>query len=59
MARRQPPFSVARYGRVRVKTGGASASPEFEDCRTIAQASGVSLKEIMSAAIAAYRKDRP
>lgn len=44
------------YGRVRVKTAASgTASPEFEDCRQLAIASGQPLKEILAAAVAAYR----
>lgn len=44
------------YGKVRVKTAaGGTASPEFEDCRQLALATGQPLKEILAAATAAYR----
>ena len=57
------------YGKVRVKVaapgtaspGTASpgtASPEFEDCRQLALATGQPLKEILAAAIAAYRNTK-
>jgi hypothetical protein len=46
------------HGRVRVKTGGGSAAPEFEDCRALASETGLPLKQIMSAAMAAYERDR-
>jgi uncharacterized protein (DUF111 family) len=48
------------YGSVRVKVGtlaGAAigAHPEYEDCLARANERGVTVKEVMSAAIAAYR----
>lgn len=48
------------YGKVRVKVGrfgGAllNAAPEFEDCRRAAQERGVPVKEVMAAALAAFR----
>ncbi|GDY19491.1 UPF0272 protein [Verrucomicrobiota bacterium] len=48
------------WGEVRVKLGelnGAvvQAAPEFEDCRRLAEASGVALKEIYAAATAAVK----
>lgn len=52
------------YGSVRVKVGtlaGAviSAHPEYEDCLARAKERGVAVKEVMSAAVAAYRAHRP
>lgn len=46
------------WGRVRVKRGlrggvVLNAHPEFEDCRKVAEASGVPLKQVMAAALAA------
>ena len=46
------------WGRVRVKRGlrggeVLNAHPEFEDCRQVAEASGVPLKQVMAAALAA------
>ncbi len=46
------------YGAVRIKVGSrkgreVAASPEFEDCRSAAQAHGVALKEVYRAALAA------
>jgi uncharacterized protein (DUF111 family) len=32
-----------------------NAQPEFEDCRRIAEARGVPVKEVWAAALAAYR----
>lgn len=47
------------YGKVRVKTAAnGTASPEFEDCRQLALASGQPLKEILAAATAAYRNTK-
>lgn len=46
------------YGKVRVKVSSrGAASPEFEDCRRLAQASGKPLQEIMAAAVAASRRE--
>ncbi|MDC0713032.1 nickel pincer cofactor biosynthesis protein LarC [Stigmatella sp. ncwal1] len=49
------------WGRVRVKRGlrGAevlNAHPEFEDCRQVAEAAGVPLKQVMTAALAALAR---
>ena len=51
---------ATRYGPVRVKVGrrgGAvlNAAPEFEDCRLRAREHGVAVKEVLAAAIAAWR----
>ncbi len=46
------------HGRVKVKIAGGSAKPEFEDCRALAVETGLPLKDIMSAALAAHQKDR-
>ena len=48
------------YGAVRVKVGrraGAvvNAAPEFEDCRSRAREHGVAVKEVLAAALAAWR----
>lgn len=48
------------YGPVRVKIGQwkgrvVSASPEFDDCDALARRAGVPLKEIMAAAVSAWR----
>ncbi|HWE25010.1 MAG TPA: nickel insertion protein, partial [Myxococcales bacterium] len=48
------------YGPVRVKVGRRgeqvlNAAPEFEDCRRIAQERGVAVKEVVAAALAAWR----
>lgn len=48
------------YGPVRVKTGRLAgrllnAAPEFEDCRRAAEEHGVAVKEVMAAAISAFR----
>jgi pyridinium-3,5-bisthiocarboxylic acid mononucleotide nickel chelatase len=45
---------------VRVKVGRRggkvyNAQPEFEDCQRVASASGVPVKEVWSAALAAWR----
>ena len=50
------------WGRVRVKRGlrGSevlNAHPEFEDCRRVAEAAGVPVKQVMAAAMAALDKD--
>jgi pyridinium-3,5-biscarboxylic acid mononucleotide sulfurtransferase len=48
------------YGMIRVKTGARegeelNAAPEFEDCRAAAQKYGVAVKQVMQAALAAYK----
>ncbi len=50
------------WGRVRVKRGlrggeVLNAHPEFEDCRRVAEAAGVPVKQVMAAAMAALDKD--
>ncbi len=49
------------YGDVRVKTGLlagrlVNAAPEFEDCRLAAERHGVAVKEVMQAALSAFRQ---
>ena len=51
------------YGPVRVKVGRRSgaevnAAPEFEDCRQRAKERGVAVKEVLAAALAAWRARR-
>jgi uncharacterized protein (TIGR00299 family) protein len=51
---------ATQYGPVRIKVGrrgGAvlNAAPEFEDCRLRAKEHGVAVKEVLAAAIAAWR----
>jgi uncharacterized protein (TIGR00299 family) protein len=46
------------HGRVRVKTASGSAAPEFDDCRALAIETGLPLRQIMSAAMAAYERHR-
>jgi uncharacterized protein (TIGR00299 family) protein len=51
---------VTAYGTIGVKIGKRggrvyNAQPEFEDCRQAAQAAGVPVKEVIAAAIVAYR----
>ncbi|ACG75652.1 protein of unknown function DUF111 [Anaeromyxobacter sp. K] len=51
------------YGRVRVKVarlGGRElgAHPEYEDCAACARAAGVAVREVMAAALVAYRSRR-
>jgi len=50
------------YGPVRVKVGALggrtmTASPEFEDCRSLAREKNVPLREVMAAALAAFRRE--
>ena len=52
------------YGPIRVKQGRRgetviTASPEFADCRAAAQAHDVSVREVMAAAMSAYRQGKP
>ena len=51
---------ATQYGPVRVKIGKRAdavlnAAPEFEDCRRIARERGVAVKEVVAAALAAWR----
>lgn len=47
-------------GRVRIKIAGdGSFAPEYEDCKRLAQESGLPLKEILAEATLAYMKSRP
>jgi hypothetical protein len=51
------------YGPVRIKLGlqgdeVLNAAPEFEDCRALAQATQVPLKEVLAAALSAWRAGR-
>ena len=48
------------WGEVKVKVGlhggqVLNATPEFEDCRAIARAANVPLKDVIAAALAAWR----
>ncbi len=46
------------YGRVRVKVAGSGTfSPEYEDCRKLAAATGKPLREVIAAANLAYLKE--
>ena len=50
------------WGEVRIKAGlwqgrEVQASPEFEDCRQIAEARGIPVKQVIEAAMRAYRQD--
>jgi len=46
------------HGKVKIKIAGdGSFSPEYEDCRTLARAAGVPLKEILAQASLAYLKN--
>jgi hypothetical protein len=52
------------WGLVRMKLGkldGATlnATPEFEDCRKLAEAHQVPLKQVMQAAVAVWEKQEP
>jgi hypothetical protein len=48
-----------RYGRVRIKVSeDGSYTPEYDDCRKLALASGAPLKEIMAEVDAVYRANR-
>lgn len=46
------------YGKIRVKVSGTACAPEFEDCRSAAEASGAPLREVINQAILAWLKDR-
>jgi len=50
-----------RYGAIRVKVGSLggremTASPEFSDCQAAAEAHGAAVKEVIAAAVQAYRQ---
>jgi uncharacterized protein (DUF111 family) len=46
------------HGKVRIKIGEhGSFAPEYEDCRKLAEASGVPLREILAQAGFAYMKN--
>jgi len=46
------------HGKVKIKIGDdGSFSPEYEDCRTLARATGIPLKEILAEASLAYLKN--
>jgi pyridinium-3,5-bisthiocarboxylic acid mononucleotide nickel chelatase len=52
------------YGSVRIKVGmlagvPTGAHPEYADCLARAEEHGVAVKEVMSAALASYRAQRP
>jgi hypothetical protein len=52
---------VTAYGEVRVKVGRRggrvyNAQPEFDDCQRAAETSGVAVKEVWAAALAAWRQ---
>jgi uncharacterized protein (TIGR00299 family) protein len=47
------------HGKVRIKVAGdGSYAPEYEDCRKLAQESGIALKQIIAEANYAYMKSR-
>jgi pyridinium-3,5-bisthiocarboxylic acid mononucleotide nickel chelatase len=45
------------YGKVRMKVAEHSFAPEYEDCRTLARATGAALKDIIAEANFAYLKN--
>lgn len=45
------------YGKVRMKVTEQGASPEYDDCRALADAQGVALKKVLAEAQFAYRKE--
>jgi len=45
------------HGKVRIKISEHSYAPEYEDCRTLARATGVALKDIIAEANFAYLKN--
>jgi uncharacterized protein (TIGR00299 family) protein len=45
------------HGKVRMKVSERSFAPEYEDCRTLARATGVALKDIIAEANFAYLKN--
>ena len=53
---------ATRFGEIRIKIGQfggiATASPEFEDCRSAAEAHNVPVREVLAAASVAYEANR-
>lgn len=47
------------WGGVRVRLGGGHATPEYEDCRALAERHGVALHAVLAAARAAAAKETP
>ena len=45
------------HGKVRIKVAESSFAPEYEDCRALARATGVALKDIIAEANFAYLKN--
>ena len=45
------------HGKVRIKVSERSFAPEYEDCRALARATGVALKDIIAEANFAYLKN--
>jgi hypothetical protein len=45
------------HGKVRMKVSERSFAPEYEDCRTLARATGIALKDIIAEANFAYLKN--
>ena len=43
------------YGKVSIKVTESGAAPEYEDCRTLALATGKPLKQVVADALAAHR----
>ncbi len=46
-----------QYGKVRIKVSGSHFAPEYEDCRAIAASTGTPLREVLTAAQAAYLRE--
>ena len=51
---------VTPWGKVRIKLGldgekVLNAAPEFDDCRALAEAAGVPLKQVLAAALGAWQ----
>lgn len=44
------------FGPIQVKAAGDKAAPEYDDCRAAARRHGVPLRQVMDAALAAWRR---
>ncbi len=46
------------FGRVRIKISAGGFAPEYEDCRALAEAKGIALREVLAAANSVYWNKR-
>ena len=54
----ETPFGTVKVKVARLPDGGERAAPEFEDCREAAVRAGVSVLEVMEAALRLHRRAR-